>query len=229
RHRILAVEGDVSGALRELSFTDNAGLVSNVVKLGAPLPGRPLGAMDRVVIFDNGTVVRGLQALKIFPLRAGETTVGTLVCASRKADALPEAAQKELSMLALQAAEALVRTRLYEQTERLATTDGLTGLLNRRTFSAMLEKRLREAQRYRRPLSLLLLDIDHFKKVNDTHGHPAGDAVLRGVARPAQKAARDTDVAARYGGEEMALILPETDARGALAIAERLRKLIEAS
>ncbi|MGZ6143137.1 MAG: diguanylate cyclase, partial [Myxococcales bacterium] len=224
RHRVLACN---DAALMDLSFADNAGLVSNVVKLGAPLPGRPLGAMDRVVIFDNRTVVRGLAALKIFPLRAGETTVGTLVCGSRSA--LPEAAQKELSMLALQAAEALVRTRLYEHAERLATTDGLTGLLNRRTFNSELEKRVREAQRYKKPLSLLLLDIDHFKKVNDTYGHPAGDAVLQGVARLAAKQARETDMVARYGGEEMALILPETDAAGALAIAERIRAAVAAA
>ena len=224
RHRVLAVDGDAAQALRDLSFADNAGLVSNVVKLGAPLPGRPLGAMDRVVIFDHSTVVRGLQALKIFPLRAGETTVGTLVCGSRSA--LTEPAQKELSMLALQAAEALVRTRLYEHAERLATTDGLTGLLNRRSFNAQLEARLREAQRYRKPLSLLLLDIDLFKKVNDGFGHPAGDAVLRGVARVVQSQARGTDMVARYGGEEMALVLPETDASGARVIAERIRSAV---
>ena len=229
RHRILAVAGDAAGALKDLSFADNAGLVSNVVKLGAPLPGRPLGAMDRVVIFDNGTVVRGLSALKIFPLRAGESTVGTLVCGARQPDALPEPAQRELSMLALQAAEALVRTRLYEQMEKLATLDGLTGLLNRRTFNTQLQARLREAQRYKRPLSLLLLDVDHFKKVNDTHGHPAGDAVLRGVAGLAQAQARETDLVARYGGEEMALVLPETDARGALIIAERIRAAVAAA
>jgi diguanylate cyclase (GGDEF)-like protein len=224
RHRVLAVDGDAAHALRDLSFADNAGLVSNVVKLGAPLPGRALGAMDRVVIFDNGTVVRGLKALKIFPLRAGETTVGTLVCGSRSA--IGEAAQKELSMLALQAADALVRTRLYEEAERLATTDGLTGLSNRRTFNTTLEARLREAQRYRKALSLLLLDIDHFKKVNDTHGHPAGDAVLRGVAQVVRRQARETDFVARYGGEEMALVLPETDAAGARAIAERIRNAV---
>ena len=229
RHRILAALGPASGALKDLSFADNAGLVSNVVKLGAPLPGRALSAMDRVVIFDNGTVVRGLQALKIFPLRAGEITVGTLVCGAQKSDGLPEAAQRELSMLALQAAEALVRTRLYEQMERLATVDGLTGLLNRRTFDTQLQARLREAQRYRRPLSLLLLDVDHFKKVNDTYGHPAGDVVLQGVARLAQVQARETDLVARYGGEEMALVLPETDARGALIIAERIRAAVAAA
>jgi diguanylate cyclase (GGDEF)-like protein len=229
RHRVAAVDGDSTSALRELSFSENAGLVSNVVKLGAPLPGRPLAAMDRVQIFDGGTVVRGLAALKIFPLKAGDAVIGTLVCGSRDAGALPEAAQKELSMLALQAAEALLRTRLYEQAEHLATTDGLTGLLNRRTFNAQLQGRLREAQRYNRPLSLLLLDVDHFKKVNDTFGHPAGDAVLKGVAAVAQKQARETDIVARYGGEEMALILPETDAAGAHAIAERIRKAVGAT
>ena len=223
RHRVLAADGDGSQALRDLSFADNAGLVASVVKLGAPLPGRALGAMDRVVIFDNKTLVRGLASLKIFPLRAGDATVGALVCGSRKKGALSESSQKELAMLALQAAEALVRTRLYEQTEKLATTDGLTGLLNRRTMNVQLAARLREAQRYGRPLAFLLLDVDHFKKVNDTWGHPAGDAVLKGVARTAQKQARDTDLVARYGGEEMALILPETDLRGALAIAERVR------
>jgi len=224
RHRVLAVEGEAASPLRELSFSDDAGLVSNVVKLGAPLPGRPLAAMERVQIFDPATTVRGLGALKIFPLKAGDSVVGTLVCGSRDAAALPEAVQKELAMLALQAAAALVRTRLFERAERLATTDGLTGLLNRRTFNAQLQGRLREAQRYERPLSLVLLDIDHFKQVNDTHGHPAGDAVLRGVAALAQKQARETDIVARYGGEEIALILPETDAAGAHAIAERIRK-----
>jgi two-component system cell cycle response regulator len=151
------------------------------------------------------------------------------VCGSRKADALTEGAQKELQMLALQAAEALIRTRLYEQAERLATTDGLTGLLNRRTFNAVLDRRWREAQRYKRPLSLLLLDIDHFKKVNDGYGHPAGDAVLKAVAKLAQECARDTDAVARYGGEEMAVVLPETDTEGAQAIAERIRRAVEAA
>jgi two-component system cell cycle response regulator len=229
RHRVLAVDGEGTAPLRDLSFGENAGLVSNVVKLGAPLPGRALGAMDRVLIFDAGTVVRGLAALKIFPLTSGDSVVGTLVCGSRSPGALPESAQKELAMLALQAAEALVRTRLYAEAERLATTDGLTGLLNRRTFNAHLHGRLREAERYQRPLSLLLVDIDHFKQVNDGHGHPAGDAVLRSVANVLARQARETDIVARYGGEEMALILPETDARGAFAIAERIRKAVGAA
>src|SRR5205807_323241 len=156
---------------------------------------------------DAGTAVRGLRALKVFPLRAGDEVAGALVCASRRADALPEAAQRELALLADQAAGALVRARLHDQAQRLATTDGLTGLLNRRSLNAQLEARLREARRYRRKLSLVLLDIDHFKRVNDEHGHPAGDAVLRGVAAVLRLEARETDLAARYGGEELALVL----------------------
>ena len=229
RHRVQAVAGDGSGPLSGLTFADNAGLVANVVRLGAPLPGRELQAMERLVIFDSSTAVRGLGALKIFPLRAGESTVGAMVCGTRRRDGLPDPAQAALSMLSLQAAAALVRTRLYEQAERLATTDGLTGLLNRRTLATQLAARVREAQRYRRPLSLLLIDVDHFKKVNDTHGHPAGDAVLRGVAAVARAQARETDLVARYGGEELAVVLPETDAAGARAIAERLRAAVEST
>ena len=226
RHRVAAVEGEATSALRELSFSENAGLVSNVVKLGAPLPGRPLAAMDRVQIFDGGTVVRGLAALKIFPLKAGDTVVGTLVCGSRDGGALPEAAQKELAMLGLQAAEALLRTRLYEQAERLATTDGLTGLLNRRTFNAQLQGRLREAQRYNRPVSLLLLDVDHFKKVNDTLGHQNGDQVLINLAEHLRSHVRGEDIPCRFGGEEFVVVMPETEIAIGTTVAERIRRRI---
>ncbi len=229
RHRVLAVQGENTASLQGLTFADNPGLVSNVVRLGAPLPGRELGAMDRVVIFDGGTVIRGLAALKIFPLRAGDATVGTLVCGSRSRSGLGENSQRELQMLALQAAEALVRARLFEETERMATTDGLTGLLNRRALDELLRNRFAEAVRYKRPLSFVLFDIDHFKRVNDQHGHLSGDAVLRGVAQLAQAQARTIDRVARYGGEEIALILPETDLAGAMVIAERIRAAVEAS
>src|SRR5438132_6928710 len=131
RHRVQAVAGDGSDPLMGLTFADNAGLVSNVIRLGAPLPGRDLQAMERLVIFDSSTAVRGLGALKIFPLRAGDSTVGAMVCGTRRRDGLPDPVQAGLSMLSLQSAAALVRTRLYEQAEKPATTDGLTGLLNR--------------------------------------------------------------------------------------------------
>ena len=107
--------------------------------------------------------------------------------------------------------------------ERLATTDGLTGLHNRRAFDVRLREEFDRAARYGTPLSLLLLDIDHFKQYNDAFGHPEGDEVLRRVGRVLAKAMRETDFLARYGGEEIALILPETDGDGAMVVAERVR------
>jgi len=110
--------------------------------------------------------------------------------------------------------------------ERLARTDPLTGLANRRHFMEELESEVERAQRYGRPLSVVLLDLDHFKRVNDTYGHAAGDDVLRGAARALKSVCRDVDVAARLGGEELALILPETDVVGARTVAERVRERI---
>lgn len=113
------------------------------------------------------------------------------------------------------------------QLEALATTDGLTGLKNRRTFDQRLEEEFLRARRYNAPLSLLLLDVDKFKQYNDSFGHPAGDEVLKGVATILDEGVRATDIAARYGGEEFALILTGTEAPGAMILAERLRQKIE--
>lgn len=114
-----------------------------------------------------------------------------------------------------------------DELKRLANTDALTGLANRRCFMEALHQEVERAARYVRPLSLVLLDLDHFKKVNDTHGHAAGDEVLRVAAGVLQAACRDVDLAARLGGEELALILPETRSEGAAAVAERIRQEME--
>ena len=112
--------------------------------------------------------------------------------------------------------------------ERRANTDGLTALANRRLFIETLEREIERAQRYQRPLSLVMLDLDHFKAVNDTYGHAAGDSVLRAAAAALNRVSRDTDLPARIGGEELALVLPETHVEGAAQVAERLRTLIAA-
>jgi diguanylate cyclase (GGDEF)-like protein len=106
--------------------------------------------------------------------------------------------------------------------ERLSMTDGLTGLFNRRYFGNRLGQEFQRAQRYSDPVSLMMLDIDHFKKVNDTYGHPFGDVVLRGTAELVRQSVRDPDICARYGGEEFAVILPKTHLAGALVVAERI-------
>ena len=118
---------------------------------------------------------------------------------------------------------ALVNGWLLERVQRMAATDGLTGVANRRTFEETLGKEIARAGRRGDDLSLLMLDIDHFKRLNDTHGHQTGDAVLRRVARTLGESCREFDTAARYGGEEFAVVLPGTTPEQAAVIAERLR------
>lgn len=110
--------------------------------------------------------------------------------------------------------------------QRLATTDFLTGICNNRCFFATGEREIQRARRYGRPLGVLMFDIDHFKRVNDTHGHAAGDQVLVAIAAACRNFLRDIDVFGRLGGEEFAILLPETDLAGARTTAERLRSAI---
>lgn len=215
-----------------LTFTGEGGsLVASAVRLEASLPGKDLDP-QKAVVFDAASRLRGLGAIKVIPLRAeplkpGDPAVlGTLVLGSREAGVFDQERMRQLELVALQAGEAVQRARLFDATERLATTDGLTGLTNHRTFQGRLDEHLQAAQRYDRKVSLILCDIDHFKSVNDTYGHPVGDQVLKGVARILAREARTTDVVARYGGEEFAVVMPETDTAGALVIAERIRERV---
>ncbi len=112
--------------------------------------------------------------------------------------------------------------------EKLASTDALTGLLNRRVFYDRLAEEFRRSVRYERPLSVLLLDLDYFKKVNDTYGHSAGDFVLAEFADILRHTVRDIDVVTRYGGEEFIVMLPEADAGAATMTAERIRQAVKA-
>ena len=117
--------------------------------------------------------------------------------------------------------------RLEDELRRLSTTDGLTGLFNRRHMDSVLDVEFSRASRTGAPLAVMMFDIDHFKKFNDTHGHEQGDRVLKAVARGFAETLRKHDMAFRYGGEEFIAILPETPLEGAAALAERLRKEIE--
>jgi diguanylate cyclase (GGDEF)-like protein len=132
-----------------------------------------------------------------------------------------------LRSLAAQTTLALENVDLHHQVQRQAVTDELTGLANHGRFQELLSAELDQVRRYGHPVGLIMLDIDNFKSVNDTYGHPQGDVVLKHVARVLRENSRDADSPARYGGEEMALILPHTDLPGAHAIAERVRSAIE--
>ena len=236
RHRVArtwSAEGWRGRAPAEGHAFDGEGgsLVGSAVRLEASLPGRDLD-LERAVVFDGPATLRGVAAVKVVPLRAAPlqagapAALGTLVLGASDAGVFDDDRVRQLELVALQAGEAVRRARLFDATERLATTDGLTGLTNHRTFQGRLDEHLLAARRYGRKVSLLLCDIDHFKSVNDGHGHPVGDEVLRGVARILAREARTTDVVARYGGEEFALVMPETDTAGAMVIAERIRERV---
>jgi diguanylate cyclase (GGDEF)-like protein len=116
---------------------------------------------------------------------------------------------------------------LHVQVSRQAVTDELTGLSNHRRFQELLAVEMEQVRRYHHYVGLIMLDIDDFKAVNDTYGHQQGDIVLRRVARVLADNSREADFPARYGGEELALILPHTDMGGSFAIAERIRTAVE--
>jgi diguanylate cyclase (GGDEF)-like protein len=162
------------------------------------------------------------------PVIYHDRTMGVLMVTSDDPQRMWQ--ENELMLLrtvADQVAVAVNHARLFQQMEHQALTDALTGCFNRRFFEIQLERDLHLATRMRQPVSLILLDIDHFKRVNDTHGHDAGDAALRILANALREEVRGVDTAARYGGEEFAIILPQAGPEGALVVAERLRSRIE--
>ena len=120
-----------------------------------------------------------------------------------------------------------IENAYHEEIYRLTTVDGLTQIFNKRYFMETLEREAGRAQRYRRDLSLILFDIDHFKKINDTNGHLAGDSVLKQLASAVKVKIRREDTLARFGGEEFAILLPEVDRDKAVFTAEKIRKLVE--
>jgi diguanylate cyclase (GGDEF)-like protein len=133
-----------------------------------------------------------------------------------------------LGAIATHAAMALRNANRFEELLERAQRDALTGLANHGHFWATLESEAKRAQRYGRPLGLVMIDVDHFKRFNDRHGHLRGDTALVAVARAVAERSRVHDLAARYGGEEFAVLLPETDRDGALAFGHKTRAAIEA-
>ena len=124
-------------------------------------------------------------------------------------------------------ASAPTAASLHEAIERQAVTDELTGLANVRAFLSVMDREVERGRRFGHPLGLVMIDLDDFKRVNDTYGHQQGDEVLAHVAWVLRDASRDLDTVARYGGEELAVVLPQTDASGAAQLAERMRQAIE--
>ncbi len=168
------------------------------------------------------------RALVGAPIHWGEEVLGIIDIMSYAPHRYTRTDMDMLCMFATQAAIAIRNARLYNQVEQIAVTDELTGLLNRRGFLQLGEREFERAMRFKRPLAALMFDLDHFKVVNDTYGHPAGDQVLRALTACFRQNTRGIDVVGRYGGEEFVLLLPETPLPEAVQIAERLRESIAA-
>lgn len=162
----------------------------------------------------------------VCPIRSGEIVKGVLALFSDKGttgvgeDQLTDALLRQSFMV-------MENAWLYRQIARMSATDGLTGLTNHRHFVENLKREHARSIRYRQPYSLLMVDIDHFKKVNDVYGHPVGDVVLREVSAILSEECRTTDLPARYGGEEFILLLPGTLPADARIVAERIRQAVE--
>jgi diguanylate cyclase (GGDEF)-like protein len=171
------------------------------------------------------------EALVAVPVTNGSTAIGVIECrrprrVGRSATSVRARDLACLRDLGAALGVALSRAELIDALSRASATDPLTGLANRRSFDAGLARELAGIRRHGRPVSLCLLDVDHFKRYNDTHGHLAGDQALVLVASVLRSELRGLDLAARYGGEEFVLLLPDTDLDAAAGVAERIRSAV---
>jgi len=172
---------------------------------------------------DDDTLV---QSILVVPLRSGKEIKGVLSTQSYSANKFTEENKETLEMLATHSAIALENARLFNEIQELAMTDSLTKIYNRRKFYEFADGEFERARRYNHPLSVIMMDIDKFKLVNDSYGHSAGDQVLTRIAELCNSSMRSIDILARYGGEEFVAMLPETTVSEAQLTAERLRQLI---
>lgn len=201
------------------------------------LVGRACGDRTRLIreryrssdapLFGDGEPGRQVGSVVVVPLRGAEWSLGAIAAEAADPSALTTVEASLLQLLASVSAVALERVRQLEQATQASRTDPLTQLANRRVFDEALARHLAECDRYGETLSLVLADVDHFKQINDTFGHAAGDAVLVALARAFASAVRDVDLCARYGGEELAFLLPHTPLDRARDVAERLRRTAE--
>lgn len=218
RFRLLHYLGIVEPEGRVFDFKDT--IIKNYGENNEPVYLSDLRDNKVLVLpFKTGKI----GSMLILPLLYERELLGLLLFLSEKIKSLSSYQIDLLKILGNQASTALANARLYERIEKMAITDGLTGLFNHRYFQERLSSEFSRLGRLSMDLSILLIDIDYFKKINDTYGHPMGDEILKAVAATIRKTIRDIDIPARYGGEEFALLLPGTDSDGAVKMAERLR------
>jgi diguanylate cyclase (GGDEF)-like protein len=224
-HEVVAAKSSAESIedLVGMRFAHNSGLVSMVVQNRCALPYRGEFESSRQVVLSRRIPWPDLPSLLVLPLIVHDRPLGTLILGAARPRAFGESVRPTLEVLASHLAVSLSNARMVQKLETMATTDGLTGLFNKRTLVEAATQKIASAARFERKLSALIVDLDLFKKVNDTHGHDVGDLVIRGLADILKRQKRTTDVVARFGGEEFVLLCEQTDEQGAMLLAERIR------
>lgn len=204
----------------DLQLKIGDGISGRVARSGSPLKG--IIGTGRGELRAGAGEPKATSVIAV-PLKSSGSVIGVLdLFGSSRPEGFDDNDLATIQTFASQATVAIDNVLLHEETQLLAITDALTGLPNYRHFAMTLAKEIERSSRFNRPLSLLMLDLDLFKGVNDTFGHQRGDAVLIEVSKRIQAKCRDVDTVCRYGGEEFVVILPETDAEGAVRLAERI-------
>ena len=215
---------DESEEIKGMTFKIGEGVAGECARLG-----------EQILILDTRKDSRYLHykgkrsadgALLCIPMKVKDHVMGVLAWERTSLEGFAESEILFLQAIANAAAIAIENAQLYERTRELSATDELTRVANRRAFHERLEHELRRADRFHRNVSVLMIDIDYFKKFNDTHGHLHGDTVLAKAASILKENVREVDLVSRYGGEEFVIILPDADKVEAAAVAEKLRSRV---
>ncbi len=214
------IDGKTNFHLKAADSEANA-LILRVAKQAEPITVKDIGGRNDYKALRSNT-----QSVMIVPMVAHGKTIGILTAESSKLGAFGGKDQNMMMVVARAAGMSLENALLHHQMEELTITDELTGVYNYRYFAEKLKEEQRRAARYDLPLSLIMLDIDWFKKFNDTYGHEVGNIVLKGITGVVRKCIRDVDILCRYGGEEFVVILPQTPQIEVTRIGERIRQQI---
>jgi len=216
-----------NSGMQGMIFSNRHNLIDWVIRKNQSLVYTDFSSLPkRPVIFMQDEKLNNIDSLLIVPLNVQAQTSGALVLASSHANFFSEDLQHIFEIISNQIAVSLENSEMVEKLEQLAVTDGLTSLYNKRFFQGRMEEIVSRAERYEQNLALLMMDIDHFKAINDTYGHPTGDVVLREVSALLKESMRKIDIVARWGGEEFIVLLDSTDEDDAFRKADQLRENI---
>lgn len=221
---VVAREGAVTRCfLGEQAPLLGQGLAREVVRTGRPVAANGIFPVPEAL---NGSGWSGASHLAVFPVKSKERVLGTLAMISASRQRLSQQDRQILTAIGNMIGTAAGNSQLYKRIKRISDTDAVTGLYNHRFIIKRLNTEVRRAARYKHSLAVLMMDVDRFKLLNDTHGHTLGDRALKRIALATVSACRATDIIGRYGGDEFLIILPETSRNDALTVADRILERI---